>query len=393
MKCLLVLFLCISVAIANEICCDDGIGCFNDDPPFDNMPLPKCSSNIGLNIRVYTRSQHEMKNGEIMTRYKIAATWKPECRTVFLIHGYTESENVPWMHSMKEELLIAGDYNVVIVGWGGGARNPWYPQSAANVRTVGAEIALVANNLLNVGGTTRDKLYCVGHSLGAHTCGHAGMKSQFHHITGLDPAGPWFENKPWEIGLNPSCATHVDAIHTHGTPKLSLVLALGTMKPLGDFDFYPNGGTSQPGCYVDFSLNLPDPYAEHVNVTVEESDNGLLDESEVGLFWSTGADGFLQVIPGGEDGINPYDGASNGLMPHCSHRRAIDIYEESINNHNAFFSQRVCSDENDIPNSCKPCGDHCPQMGYNVEQQTFETESEHSLFWLETNKNFPYSKS
>lgn len=392
MRCLLIFLACISVAFTKEICCDEKIGCFTDDPPFDSMPLPECPTKIGINIRVYTRSQHYTKNGEIMTRHKIAAIWKAERRTIFLVHGYTESENAPWLHTMKDELLMNGDYNVVIVGWGGGARHLWYPQSAANVRTVGAEIALVVNNLLDVGGTTSDKIYCVGHSLGAHTCGHAGMKSQIHRITGLDPAGPWFENKPWEIGLNPDCATHVDAIHTNGEPGITLVLNMGTMKPLGDVDFYPNGGGSQPGCYIDFYQLLPDPYAESSDVTDAEANNGLLDDSEVGIFGAIGPDGFLRVVPGGEEGVNPYDGASSGILPHCSHRRSIDLYEESINNESAFVSQRICTDNQNMPDSCPPCADDCPRMGYNDEQHVMQREPAQSLFWLETNKKSPYTK-
>ncbi len=65
----------------------------------------------------------------------------------------------------------------------------------------------------------------------------------------MDPAGPLFEGKDWEIGLNPSCADFVDVMHTHGEPNV--ILNLGTMKVLGHVDFYPNGGGTQPGCILD----------------------------------------------------------------------------------------------------------------------------------------------
>ena len=41
---------------------------------------------------------------------------------------------------MKDELLKNGDYNVILVDWGGGS-NSSYKQAAANARVVGAEIA------------------------------------------------------------------------------------------------------------------------------------------------------------------------------------------------------------------------------------------------------------
>jgi len=395
MRCLLLLFICASVAIAKEICCDDEIGCFNDDPPFDSLPLPTCPHKIGVIFRMYDRSHTTKKKAELLTRYKIANIWKPYRRTVFIVHGFMNGENAPWMSSFKDEFLIREDYNVIIVGWSGGSRHVWYPSSATNVRTVGAEIALVANNLLKVGGTTPEKLYCIGHSLGGHACGHAGMRSQFHRVTGLDPAGPWFENKPWEIGLNPSSAEHVDAIHTNGEPGISLVLNLGTMKPLGDVDFYPNGGGSQPGCYIDVFGLMPDVYDDNItSVTETEASNGKLDASETGMVAGIGLDGFVRTYPGGEEGVAPH----GGIMPHCSHMRVLDLYEESINNPSAFTSAHSCINNKDVPGSCSECLVNCPVMGYHAEQHWFVPEklalgTQRPLFWLETNRKSPYSQT
>jgi pancreatic lipase-related protein 1 len=79
---------------------------------------------------------------------------------------------------------MQGDYNVIIVGWGLGADDLLYPQSASNTRTVGTEIGLVAANIIASGISDMSRLYCVGHSLGAHVCGHAGMKTKFGRISG-----------------------------------------------------------------------------------------------------------------------------------------------------------------------------------------------------------------
>jgi len=60
-----------------------------------------------------------------------------------------------------------------------------YPQSVSDTRSVGAEIAYIAENVLVAKGKLpRKYLYCVGHSLGAHVCGFAGLKYTFHRITG-----------------------------------------------------------------------------------------------------------------------------------------------------------------------------------------------------------------
>ena len=79
---------------------------------------------------------------------------------------------------------MQGDYNAIVVGWEGSSQQIWYPQSASDTRTVGTEIGLVAENVIANGNSARSRLYCVGHSLGSHVCGHAGMKTKFGRITG-----------------------------------------------------------------------------------------------------------------------------------------------------------------------------------------------------------------
>ena len=79
---------------------------------------------------------------------------------------------------------MQADWNVIVVGWDMGSRQIWYPQSASDTRAVGAEIALVADNLIRSGDSANSRLYCVGHSLGGHVCGHAGARTKFGRITG-----------------------------------------------------------------------------------------------------------------------------------------------------------------------------------------------------------------
>lgn len=85
-----------------------------------------------------------------------------------------------------------------------------------------------------------------GHSLGAHVAGNTGssVKSgKLGRVTGLDPALPGFHLLATTSGrLDPSDADFVDVIHSCGG-------ILGWLQPLGDADFYPNGGVAvQPGC-------------------------------------------------------------------------------------------------------------------------------------------------
>ena len=74
----------------------------------------------------------------------------------------------------------------MIVGWGDGADSLlWnYDKSAANTRVVAKEVSLIIENLVTNGGAVPERLWCVGHSLGAHTCGHVGMLTPIHRVTG-----------------------------------------------------------------------------------------------------------------------------------------------------------------------------------------------------------------
>jgi len=133
---------------------------------------------------------------------------------------------------------------------------PSYNQAASNTQTVSSIIAAISQSIQNTNTfkANKDKLYlyCIGHSLGAQICGQAGRASKiFDRITGLDPAGPGFENCWFDKHVVESDAKCVDHIHTDGTGDGHINPFLphyGTMERWGHIDFYPNGGHNQPGC-------------------------------------------------------------------------------------------------------------------------------------------------
>lgn len=47
---------------------------------------------------------------------------------------------------MRNELLVHGDYNVIVVDWAGGSL-PLYTQATANTRLVGLEVAHLIKHL------------------------------------------------------------------------------------------------------------------------------------------------------------------------------------------------------------------------------------------------------
>jgi len=316
-----------SAAWAGQVCCPN-TGCFNDNPPYDHLPLPWCENEINPEYLVYTRSNRA--DAQMMTRSSIPSVFSTSKKTFFLIHGYTNDKNTLWLRNMKNTLLNKGDYNVVVVGWGGGSQTLWYPSAASNTRVVGAETAAVVQNLRNRG-VSRSNLVCVGHSLGGHTCGHAGKRTKWGRISGLDPAGPLFENYSPDARLHPNDANLVDVMHTMGYG--ALIMDYGTLVPLGHIDFYPNGGVIQPGCATK--------------------------EGEVD---------------------------AKGDLVACSHQRAINYYMESIQNPCFRVTQR-CTDERNLPGSCTSCGSNCQNMGVDADQY-----SGRGKFFLETNSQSRFCK-
>jgi pancreatic lipase-related protein 1/phosphatidic acid-selective phospholipase A1 len=319
---------CATAVRAASVCCP-GAGCFTDDPPFDGLPLPECAEQQNITMQVFTRNNPNV--GQLITRSSIPPAYDGAKKSIFLVHGWLGSKDNTWLGNMKDDLLQQGDYNAIIVGWEGGSQQLWYPQSASDTRTVGAEIGLVAQNAMANAGTTTANLYCNGHSLGGHVCGHAGTWEHFGRITGMDPAGPLFQNRDWTCGLNPSCADLVDVLHTNG--EANIIMGLGTMKVLGHVDFYPNGGGRQPECVLDPRTSV-DPYAD--------------------------------------------------MTPACSHVRAVEYYKESILTP-CFLSRYQCTDQYNLPGSCTTYPSAVQSMGLDAVNH-----SARGIFYLTTNGASPF---
>ena len=195
---------------------------------------------------------------------------------VVLMQGFG-SRKGDWDLSMKDEIFEndpRDNLAVLTVDWSKGASrslfDPWgsYNKAVANTRYIG----LATKNMLDC--LERDHLsethlevHCIGHSLGAHVCGFLGNAleastgSKMFRVSGLDPAGPQFttelvpgtlsiykplESAPRDQRLDETDAQVVDVVHTDGNQW-------GTMRPLGDVDFYIGKsletlGTEQAGC-------------------------------------------------------------------------------------------------------------------------------------------------
>ncbi|CAG9578820.1 unnamed protein product [Danaus chrysippus] len=163
-----------------------------------------------------------------------------------ITHGWITRENVTWLQNMKNSFLKEYELNVITVDWNELSRNIIYPFAACSTRYVGKRVAKLLDALIKTFNVNGDNIHLIGHSLGAHVMGYAGMfcTEKVSRITGLDPARPLFEVPDMmdDFKLDYSDAKYVDIIHT-----CSGVYGYGESH--GHADFYPNNGTyPQPGC-------------------------------------------------------------------------------------------------------------------------------------------------
>nr|XP_023699905.1 lipoprotein lipase-like isoform X1 [Paramormyrops kingsleyae] len=176
-------------------------------------------------------------------------------KTFLVIHGWTVSGLFEgWVGRLVAALYEREpSANVIVVDWLSTAQNH-YIVAAHNTKMVGQNIANFINWMEKTTHLSLDHLHLIGYSLGAHVAGFAGnhVSNKIGRITGLDPAGPDFEGAHAHQRLSPDDAHFVDVLHTFN--RGSLGLSIGTQQPVGHVDFYPNGGSFQPGCNLRGAL-------------------------------------------------------------------------------------------------------------------------------------------
>jgi len=253
--------------------------------------------------------------------------------TKIIVHGFIDNVNLnPWMEEMKDELLTQGDYNVFIVDWHHGNLPP-YTQATGNTRVVGAQLADLVKVITAATSQTPADFHIMGHSLGAHIAGYAGMRTPgLGRITGMDPAGPYFEDTDPAVRLDPTDAVFVDTIHSDAASILTL--GFGLKQALGHADYYPNSGHDQPGC--------------DDSVVSQLSDNG--------------------VFQGTEEYVA------------CNHLRSLKFMIESINSDCSFMAFPCDKAEDFTSGKCTTCvGSQCGRMGFHADKHIPATPTKYFL--------------
>jgi len=320
--------------------CYPPYGCFSGDAPFTRpfVPFPRDPKDLGTKLLLHTRktwSTPERKPIIIIPNDKqsiIDSGFDASKPTTVYVHGFMESSTKFWTPDIFDAFLKSADMNMIFVDWTEGAKGSNYLRAIADARVVGAEIGFTLKSLHEMTGLDMTKVHILGFSLGAHTAGYAGeyLRKSGHTIarlTGLDPAGPYFENTDPAVRLDPTDATYVDVVHTD--TRTVILDGVGAAMRMGHVDFYPNGGYYQPGCKIG------------------------------GERWTS-----------------------------CGHERAVRYFLESINS-KCLFTAKMCNSYEDYKNDkCEPCTTDCRRMGYFSNDPSRSLKS--GKYFLQTNAQAPY---
>ncbi|KAM8924743.1 inactive pancreatic lipase-related protein 1-like [Pelodytes ibericus] len=213
--------------------------------------------------------------------------FNPEKFTRILIHGYTDNGEVPWLKEMCQTLLKVEDSNCIIVGWGA-ASLTIYLQATQTIRFVGSEVAHLLREIKEMYNYPACKIHVIGHSLGAHAAGFVGkLFKDIGRITGL-----------------------------------------GIIAAIGDYDFYPNGGSDMKECnksdaapYLWEVVCIFTPFIGPINCSKEEQ----------------------QAVPPCPENLKNASISINTLKEHmlvifCDHYQAVKYYINSITNKDLYKS-------------------------------------------------------
>ncbi|CAO1423839.1 unnamed protein product [Diamesa tonsa] len=165
--------------------------------------------------------------------------------TRFIIHGFQSDASSDFSSRVQMEYIRAVSVNIIRVDWGIGANTIDYVTARNRVNAVGILIAQYIDMAARDHGLDLRTVTLVGHGLGAHIAGIAGKSvrnlRRINTIIGLDPSGPLFSLTAPNTRLARNDAFYVECIHTDNRN-------FGIGAPIGNVDFFVNGGSNQPGC-------------------------------------------------------------------------------------------------------------------------------------------------
>ncbi|XP_069835801.1 pancreatic triacylglycerol lipase-like isoform X2 [Dendropsophus ebraccatus] len=341
------MLLSMAVCVQGKTECFDDMICVSNDHPYWTLTrlisiFPQSPEEINTRLLLFTvnnTDQYQIIKPRNFSSL-LQSHFDSSKNSVFIIHGYRDSGDAPWLKDMCQAILKKENVNCLCVDWSGGS-NAIYFQAMNNIQVVGAEIAVFINILMEKFNYLLSLIHIIGHSLGAHAAGETGKRQPgIAKITGLDPARPGFEGESIVVSLDPSDADFVVVIHTDAG-----LIGFGMTKSIAHVDFFPNGKKRMPGCPESVTLDL----ATLSNIV------GELSESVA-----------------------------------CNHVSSYYMFIESINNPSGFMGYCASSYSSFQKGAGFPCSNgSCSLMGYYTEPGDASPCRE---YYLNTGPRFNYQR-
>ncbi|NIG58082.1 hepatic triacylglycerol lipase [Pontoporia blainvillei] len=194
----------------------------------------------------------------------------------------------------------------------------------------------------------------------------------------LDAAGLLFKRASPSDRLSPDDANFVDAIHTFTQEHMGL--SVGIKQPIAHYDFYPNGGSYQPGCHF---LELYKHIAKHgLNVSYPIHCSQRVDLSTFLLLPN------VPVLCTEKQGDPSDEGTIRSFLPclpaitqtiKCAHERSVHLFIDSLLHADMQSTAYPCRDMDSFSQGlCLSCKKgRCNTLGYYArrEQQSKKSKS------------------
>lgn len=233
-----------------------------DSNPLQVDPEPFFNPSTDMHFHLFTR--HNPTTSQRLTfdmNTVRNSNWNPNNPVRFIIHGYNSDSNSLVSTLCRDQFLATGDHNVIVVDWSAGSNTFLYATARNRVGVTGGTISIFIDDLHRNGLINIENIIVVGFNLGAHVAGNLGKqvtRGRVGAIFGLDPIANLFSAGDTDR-LAANDAIYTEGIHTNAGGN-------GFAEPLARATFYPNWGSSQPGCGIDISGNCAHERSIHLYV-------------------------------------------------------------------------------------------------------------------------------
>ncbi|KAL4706568.1 hypothetical protein ACJJTC_015766 [Scirpophaga incertulas] len=302
----------------NETRCYDELGCLNITRswyhlihrPFNVFPLPR----VVINTRFILYTKKNPTDGQLLNvnlnKTIIKSNFNPVRLTKMIIHGFIDTPLSNWVSEMKDELVKAGDFNVIVVDLG-----RWKP-AAVHASHSEHKARGAGSGALYQHTTERTRAESFG-------CTHNWtlLRCTYCRLRWRENTRPWKNNRAW-IQPNPISK---ECQRTIFLLDFVFMAGYGMSQPVGHLDFYPNNGKEQPGCDLTEGPLVP-----------------------------------LTLVKQG------LEEASRVLVA-CNHVRAIKLFTESINGKCPYIGHQCPSYQHFLSGKCFHCGHGCAVMGFHAD--------------------------